>query len=398
MRLLLLSFNWVEYQIEMANALASLGHRCEVIFKASRVRESVGDALPRLLDPAVRWHLLDDRPGGLRDPRQWMTVLQLLRLLRRGAPDVLLLHEATTTYLPFCLDRAVDAPILLTVHDVATHPGADSREPARRARVRRNLRERAAAVVVHGHSLRQAYMAQTPAGAAGPDVHAIPHGCYTVLRHWARPGVPELPRSVLFFGRIHEYKGLDYLLRATEIASPAVPDLKVIVAGDGADLEGRLRELLSNPRVTMHRGYLGNDRVAELFQQASIVVLPYIEGSQSGVVRIAYAFGKPVIVTRVGSIPESVRDGITGLVVPPRDERALAQAMVALLTDDTRRAAMARAAAEMADGELSWATVARRTVPILERLAARGPAASRPARSAVLSSPAGRAAPGDTEE
>jgi glycosyltransferase involved in cell wall biosynthesis len=105
-----------------------------------------------------------------------------------------------------------------------------------------------------------------------------------------------------------------------------------------------------------------------------------------------------VIVTRVGSIPESVRDGITGLVVPPRDERALAQAMVALLTDDTRRAAMARAAAEMADGELSWATVARRTVPILERLAARGPAASRPARSAVLSSPAGRAAPGDTEE
>jgi glycosyltransferase involved in cell wall biosynthesis len=367
-----------------------------VIFKTSRVRESVGDALPRLLDPAVRWHLLDDRPDGLRDPRQWFTVLRLIRLLRRAAPDVVLLHEATTTYLPWCLDRAVVAPIALTVHDVATHPGADSREPARRARVRHNLRARAAAVIVHGEALRRDYLEQTPAGSA--EVHAIPHGCYTVLRHWARPGVQEIPRSILFFGRIHEYKGLDYLMRAAAIAAATVPDLRVIVAGDGDDLDGRLRHLLSDQRCTVHRGYLANDRVAEIFQQASIVVLPYIEGSQSGVVRVAYVFGKPVIVTRVGSIPESVREGVTGLVVPPRDERSLAAAMVALLTDDARRAAMARAAAEMTEGELSWSTVARRTQPVLERLAARRSAAARPARTAVLSSPAGRAAPGESEE
>jgi len=401
MRLLLLSFNWVEYQIQMANALAALGHRCEVIFKTSRVRESVGDALPRLLDPAVRWHLLDDRPWGFRDPRQWLAVMRLIRLMRRAAPDVLLLHEATTTYLPFCLDRAGGMPILLTVHDVATHPGADSREPARRDRVRRDLRRRAAAVVVHGEALRGEYLAQAPDGAGAAEVHAIPHGCYTVLRHWARPGVQEIPRSVLFFGRIHEYKGLEYLLRAAAIAAARVSDLKVIIAGDGADLEGRLREVLSNPRCTVHRGYLANDRVAEIFQQASIVVLPYIEGSQSGVVRIAYVFGKPVIVTRVGSIPESVREGVTGLVVPPRDERALAGAMIALLTDDARRAAMARAAGAMTDGELSWATVARRTVPILERLAAghsRAAGIVGSSRTAVLSSPARRPAPTEGEE
>jgi len=401
MRLLLLSFNWVEYQIQMANALAALGHRCEVIFKTSRVRESVGDALPRLLDPAVRWHLLDDRPGGLRDPRQWLTVARLLHLIRRAAPDVILLHEATTTYLPFCLDRAGTTPILLTVHDVSTHPGADSREPARRERVRRDLRRRAAAVVVHGEGLRREYLAQAGNGADVPEVHAIPHGCYTVLRHWARPGVTEIPRSVLFFGRIHEYKGLDYLLRAATIVAERVPDLRIVIAGDGADLEGRLRDVLSNPRCTVHRGYLTNDRVAEIFQQASIVVLPYIEGSQSGVVRIAYVFGKPVIVTRVGSIPESVRDGVTGLVVPPRDEGALASAMTALLTDDNRRALMARAAAAMTEGDLSWETVARRTVPILERLAA---GRSRPAPAvgaaagAVLSSPARRPAPTEGEK
>jgi glycosyltransferase involved in cell wall biosynthesis len=367
MNLLLLSLNWVEYQIEMANALTALGHRCEVIFKTSRVRESVGGELPRLLHPSVRYHLLDDRPAGLRDPRQWRTVIRLVRLIRAAAPDVICLHEATTTYHPLGHTAAGGRPILLTVHDVATHPGADSREPARRDRVRRDLRRRAGAVVVHGERLRREYLAQP--GDICRDVTSIPHGCYTVLRHWAREGVAEVPHSILFFGRIHEYKGLSVLLRAAELAAERLPELRIIIAGDGADLEGRLRDVLVNPRCIVHRGYLSNEMVARVFQQASLVALPYIEGSQSGVVRVAYVFGKPVVVSDVGSIPESVHDGITGLVVPPRDEAALARAIVTILSDDVRRAAMGRAAAAMTEGELSWEGVARRTEPILRRLA-----------------------------
>lgn len=385
MRLLLLSFNWVEYQIQMANALTGRGHDCTVLFKSARVAESVGDELPRLLDARVRYHLLDDRPRGLRDPRQWRTLWRLVRLMREASPDALLLHEATTTYLPFCLDRGLDAPILLTVHDVVTHPGEDSREPARRERVRRNLRRRAAAVVVHGETLRADWLAQP--GDVCRDVTAIPHGCYTVLRHWARPSVAEIPRSVLFFGRIHEYKGLDVLLEAARRAAARVPDLKVIIAGDGADLDGRHRDLARDPRIDLRRGYLTNDRVAEAFQQASIVVLPYLEGSQSGVVRIAYVFGRPVVVTRVGSIPESVREGETGLVVPPRDPEALAEAMTGLLLDDARRRAMGRAALAMAEGPMGWATVAERTEAILRRMAP-----GRGGRDAVLSSPVPAAA------
>jgi glycosyltransferase involved in cell wall biosynthesis len=275
--------------------------------------------------------------------------------------------------------------MLLTVHDVSTHPGEDSREPARRDRVRRDLRRRAAAVVVHGEALRADYLAQP--GDVCRDVTAIPHGCYTVLRHWAIPGVEERRRSILFFGRIHEYKGLDVLLGAARRAAIRVPDLSVVIAGDGRDLDGRLRDLASDPRITLHRGYLTNDKVAQVFQQASIVVLPYLEGSQSGVVRVAYVFGKPVVVTRVGSIPESVREGVTGLVVPPRDEVALADAMTALLLDDTRRRAMGQAALALAEGEMGWEPVARRTETILARLAP-----GRGGRDAVLSSPAPRAA------
>jgi len=382
MKILLISFNWVEYLVEMANALAARGHACDVILKTSRVRETVGDALPALLDPRVRAHLLDDRPRGLRDPRQWLTVPRFVALVRSIAPDVVNVHDTSITYLPFGLKARRRSPLLLTVHDVALHPGADEREPRRRAWVRRALREAADAVIVHGERLREQYLAEP--GPICRNVHSIPHGCYTVLRHWLRPGVAEIPRSVLFFGRLHAYKGLDVLLQAMDRVARDVPDVRLIVAGDGEEMTRRHATLAADPRCIVERGYLGNDTVARVFQQAGIVVLPYIEGSQSGVVRIAYVFGKPVIVTRVGSIPESVKDGITGLVVPPRDPEALARAMVDLLLDDARRREMGAAAGRMASEDLSWSRIAERTEKVCTALL------DQPARGA---DPAGDRAP-----
>ena len=77
--------------------------------------------------------------------------------------------------------------------------------------------------------------------------------------------------------------------------------------------------------------------MGELFQRASIVVLPYIEGSQTGIIPIAYSFKKPVIATNVGSISEVVEDGVTGFIVPPRDSHALADAIIKILKDDDLR-------------------------------------------------------------
>ncbi len=369
MKILLLSLNWVEYLVEMANALTALGHQVEIIVKSARVRETVGNELPRLLDPAVRAHLIDDRPKGLRDPRQLVTIARLVRLIRSISPDVINIHEATTTYLPFCLAVGGKQPIVLTVHDVTTHPGRDSEGPKRHEIVRQHFRRRAAAVILHGDWLREQYLAQE--GDICRDAYVVPHGCYTVYRHWARDTVAEVPGSVLFFGRIHEYKGLDYLLRAGEIVARECPNFKIVIAGDGSDLQRYRQQVLDSPRCVLHAGYLSNERVAEIFQQASLVVLPYTEGSQSGVIRIAYVFGKPVIVTDVGSLPESVKDGVTGLVVPPRNETALAAAISELLRNDAKRHAMGEAAGRMAATDLSWSNVARQTDPIFREVLAR---------------------------
>ncbi len=73
-------------------------------------------------------------------------------------------------------------------------------------------------------------------------------------------------------------------------------------------------------KFEIHEGYVSGERMAALFQRASLVVLPYLSASTSGVLMTAYSFGKPVVATKVGCLPEYVEDNITGLLVDPANE------------------------------------------------------------------------------
>jgi len=108
--------------------------------------------------------------------------------------------------------------------------------------------------------------------------------------------------------------------------------------------------------------------VSELFQKASVVVLPYIDGSQTGIIPIAYAFKKPVIVTNVGSIPEVVDDGKTGYIVPPRNEKKLAEAIIDILRDEHKRKQMGENAYKKMKEELSWDKIAEKTIRVYEEI------------------------------
>jgi glycosyltransferase involved in cell wall biosynthesis len=93
--------------------------------------------------------------------------------------------------------------------------------------------------------------------------------------------------------------------------------------------------------VTLVDRYIANEEVGVYFSAADAVVLPYITATQTGIVQIAYAFGKPAIVTNVGGLPEVVEDGKTGFVVEARSPRALADAADSLY-EPSRQAEFAR--------------------------------------------------------
>jgi len=175
----------------------------------------------------------------------------------------------------------------------------------------------------------------------------------------------EEPGTILFFGAARLHKGLEYLVRAQPIVSRQVPFARFLISSHGEEL-GRCRQMIEdNSKFEIREGYVSSEAMAGLFQRASLVVLPYLSASTSGVLMIAYSYGKPVVATKVGCLPAYVEDNITGVLVDPADAEQLAEAMICLLTDDALRHRMgenARQWVEAKDKE-----VARQTIKAYEK-------------------------------
>ena len=181
-------------------------------------------------------------------------------------------------------------------------------------------------------------------GFPADRVFYVPIAAYSHFSKMHRPEArPE--KAILFFGRIEPYKGLDLLLKAMSEVFLEFPDWKLILAGAG-DLS-RYRSYLNSSQIEVINRYISDEDVAGLMLRSRFVVLPYTEATQSGVVPIAYAFGRPVIATNVGSLSEMVLDGKTGLIVSPADPVALASAIKRLTLDQELCEEMGRTAYKM---------------------------------------------------
>lgn len=152
-----------------------------------------------------------------------------------------------------------------------------------------------------------------------------------------RLGDPET--VLLFFGAVRPYKGLDVALEALARLPPN-RDVRLVVAGrfwEGHERYERLvSELGLGERVELRDEYVTNEDAALAFSAADAVVLPYRSATQSGVVQLAFAYGRPVVATRTGGLPAAVADGRTGLLVPPEDPPALAIALELVAADPGR--------------------------------------------------------------
>ncbi|PHP27776.1 glycosyltransferase family 4 protein [Limimaricola cinnabarinus] len=147
---------------------------------------------------------------------------------------------------------------------------------------------------------------------------------------------------LLFVGRLSAVKGVPVLLRALARARETRPALTLDLVGDGEDraaLERLAADLGLGDAVRFH-GYLGQAEVARMLRETGALVLPSFAEGVPVVLMEAMAAARPVIATRVGGVAELVEHGVSGLLVPPGAEAPLAEAMLALAGDPTRRAAM----------------------------------------------------------
>ena len=162
--------------------------------------------------------------------------------------------------------------------------------------------------------------------------------------------------ELLFYGFVRPYKGLDLLIEAMAQTSDSV---YLTIAGefwDGEDqARNRIKELGLIDRVELRPRFHTDQETAELFARSDLVVLPYRSATGSGVVPVAYHYNKPVIVTRVGGLPDVVNNGKTGLLVEHNNIDALADAINSISRNDA--VAMIPAIQEL-KRKMTWVSLA----------------------------------------
>jgi|GEM_PF-66702 len=364
MRILFYSNWYVKQTVPLANALAA-GHEVAVIFPHVEADSSSSDGcvghrvLRRLLEARVRLSTLPHMQS--LDPLGLVTVLKVRRFLRRWKPEVVHFNESYDFRCLLLMALCPGPRFVTTVHDPLPHAGEKISLHRFKHWVRDQIRRRSHGLVVYGENLR-AVLAEY-SGLPEARIHAVPHGefrYYAAFDGAAPPEQPEGEPRVLFFGRWEEYKGLDVLIDAEPMITARVPQARIVLAGEGRLTLDQLRPRMAHPdRFEIRNHAIPDEQVPALFLSSDVVVLPYREANQSGPLHIAGTFARPAVVTRVGAMPEVVRDGETGLLVPPDDPGALAEAVCRLLENPAEARRMGQAAQEhLAASESMEATAA----------------------------------------
>jgi len=256
--------------------------------------------------------------------------------------------------------------VVETVHNITKHRYINGIHRVIDEAVVRAARRECDALCVHTDGLVGELSAFL--GPNHPPIHVTPHGVWSVSK---KNGEPEKSsqgslETLLFFGVIRENKGLHVLIKAMN----SLPELKLIIAGnpESSSYMGMIHEMvdrLAPGRVEIIERFISEVEAAELFERCGLVVMPYTSfGSQSGVLHQGLAHGRPVVVSDVGALGESVRNWGIGEVVPANDEHALAKAIVSAL--DPQRHRRFVDACEHAREGLSWTRTAEQTINVYE--------------------------------
>ena len=333
---------------------------------------------PRLLFPgssevdrsSSAWRVPSERLLGPLSPGSWAAAA---RRIAAWGPDLLVVQWWHPFFAPAYADlvrrlrKRSAAVILFLCHNVFPHESMGSRL-LETMLVKMAFRRVDGFLVQSENLARQVreFRPQAP-------VRRIRHPAYSFYRRWdsESPGPGGKP-SILFFGNIRAYKGLDILIEAFARVRREL-EAELVVAGefygDPRPLRKRVRALGLDGDVSWTGAYVPNREVPALFRRAHVVALPYRRATQSGIVPLAYQFGVPVIASDVGGLSEVVLDGRTGLLFPPGDSDRLAS----LLIDYFRRNLRPRFQPHILEfsRKLGWDRVAGTILELARSLGAR---------------------------
>ncbi len=205
----------------------------------------------------------------------------------------------------------------------------------------------------------------------------IPHGNYDFFTHSNKLskadakrtlGIHNNTKTILFFGAIRPNKGLRYTILSLPLVKKSINAVKLLIVGEPYENYKNYSTLIQRhslqDAIYEKLDYIPNEEVSLYFNASDLVVLPYQEITHSGVLQIAYAFGKPVVTTSLDGFRESVEDGKNGYLVEPNNPELLADKIIHVLADDNLMNAMGIRSRQLSETKYSWDAISRQTLAL----------------------------------
>lgn len=316
---------------------------------------------------AVAWRKLRRIGRAVRYYREWLHQIRRVAELR---PDVVMLGDIRFPFdlFPLMLLRRKARRFVNVCHNV--HPFTAGGGFQRQEFFYKRIYRLFDLVFVHFERNRAEFLQSFDVDPKRVGVTV--HGNEDIFRELRTPGVDAaaLRRRlgignqpvVLFFGTLTRYKGVDVLIEAFARVQQET-GARLVLAGfpfhdfDVAAHQEQARKLGVAEAVTWVPEYIDSGDIAAWMELASAIVFPYRDIYQSGALHVAQTFGVPTIATAIGAMQEVLEDGVTGLLVPPNDADALADALRRLLTDRDLAERLGTRFLEDAQGRFGWKTI-----------------------------------------
>lgn len=289
---------------------------------------------------------------------------RVIAFIKKISPDIVHFDDLSLR-MSLSLYRLRRSRIVLSIHDPIFHEGENTwRDYLSRKLAFRWVNK----FILHNQSQKKDFISRYR--ILTEKVRSIPLGIYTVYRYWHNAEITQKTNTVLCFGRLSRYKGIRTLFQAARQVAAKISGVQFIIAGR----QERHYALPAKPSlpnggsIHLYDTYISNHHAAELFQAATVVVCPYHEATQSGVILTSYAFNRPVIATWAGGLQEYVVDGQSGLIVEPQNAIQLANAIISILADRHKQHQLKTGIRKIGARKLNWGQLSMQTVDLYSEL------------------------------
>jgi len=358
----------VNHIISLEHQLIKMGHEVRIIAPASKGFTASSDRFIPI-----------GKPRSIPSSGSICRVTISLRLsstikaaLDREKFDIIHLHEPFMPMLCTGVLRFSNTANIGTFHAYNGKPGYKFARPISTIMLKRQTRKLDGRIAVSKPAME--FVSKYVPG----NYDIIPNG--VDLEHFS-PDVPPIDEfcdgkmNILFAGRLEKRKGVKYLLEAYHQVKQEIPNSRLIIVGPGTRLRGKYEKQVRRNKLedVVFTGYVAADELPRYYQTADVFCAPAIDQESFGIVLLeAMALGKPIVASNIDGYASVMTPGAEGLLVPPKDEKALAQALISLMTNKSLRQQMG-ATGRLKAQEYSWERIAQRVLNYYIRVLSESP-------------------------